>query len=52
MKKIEAIIKPFKLDEVKRGLAEIGNVGMTVSEVKGLDTKKDIQNYIEEQSMK
>lgn len=35
MKKIEAIIKPFKLDEVKEGLAEIGIQGMTVSEVKG-----------------
>ena len=31
MKKIEAIIKPFRLDEVKEGLAEIGTVGMTVS---------------------
>ena len=37
MKKIEAIIKPFKLDEVKQGLAEIGTVGMTVSEVKGFE---------------
>jgi nitrogen regulatory protein P-II 1 len=35
MKKIEAIIKPFKLDEVKERLAEIGVHGMTVSEVKG-----------------
>ena len=32
MKKIEAIIKPFKLEEVKQGLAEIGSFGMTVSE--------------------
>ena len=40
MKKIEAIIKPFKLDEVKEGLAEIGNVGMTVSEVKGFGHQK------------
>ena len=40
MKKIEAIIKPFKLDEVKEGLAEIGNVGMTVSEVKGFGQQK------------
>ena len=40
MKKIEAIIKPFKLDEVKQGLAEIGNVGMTVSEVKGFGHQK------------
>ncbi len=35
MKKIEAIIKPFKLEEVKSGLAELGIEGMTVSEVKG-----------------
>jgi len=36
MKKIEAIIKPFKLDEVKDALNEIGIQGMTVTEVKGL----------------
>src|SRR4051794_18049656 len=36
MKKIEAIIKPFKLDDVKDRLREIGVQGMTVSEVKGL----------------
>jgi nitrogen regulatory protein P-II 1 len=35
MKKIEAIIKPFKLEEVKSGLAELGIEGMTVTEVKG-----------------
>lgn len=35
MKKIEAIIKPFKLDEVKEALSEIGVHGMTVTEVKG-----------------
>ena len=35
MKKIEAIIKPFKLDEVKEALVEVGIEGMTVSEVKG-----------------
>ena len=35
MKKIEAIIKPFKLEEVKEALAEAGINGMTVSEVKG-----------------
>ena len=35
MKKIEAIIKPFKLDEVKESLSAIGVQGMTVSEVKG-----------------
>ena len=35
MKKLEAIIKPFKLDEVKEALAEVGVQGMTVTEVKG-----------------
>jgi nitrogen regulatory protein P-II 1 len=35
MKKVEAIIKPFKLDEVKEALTEIGPHGMTVTEVKG-----------------
>lgn len=35
MKKVEAIIKPFKLDEVKEALSEIGIHGMTVTEVKG-----------------
>jgi nitrogen regulatory protein P-II 1 len=40
MKKIEAIIKPFKLEEVKDGLAEIGIEGMTVTEVKGFGRQK------------
>jgi nitrogen regulatory protein P-II 1 len=40
MKKIEAIIKPFKLDEVKDALSEIGIDGMTVSEVKGFGRQK------------
>lgn len=40
MKKIEAIIKPFKLDEVKDALHEIGVQGMTVSEVKGFGRQK------------
>jgi nitrogen regulatory protein P-II 1 len=40
MKKIEAIIKPFKLEEVKEALAEIGIEGMTVSEVKGFGRQK------------
>ena len=35
MKKIEAIIKPFKLDDVREALAEVGITGMTVTEVKG-----------------
>ena len=40
MKKIEAIIKPFKLDDVKDGLNEIGIKGMTISEVKGYGRQK------------
>ncbi|HWN96306.1 MAG TPA: P-II family nitrogen regulator [Methylomirabilota bacterium] len=40
MKKIEAIIKPFKLNEVKDALHEIGIVGMTVGEVKGFGRQK------------
>lgn len=40
MKKVEAIIKPFKLDEVKEALNEIGIAGMTVTEVKGYGRQK------------
>jgi len=40
MKKIEAIIKPFKLDEVREGLSEIGITGLTVTEVKGFGRQK------------
>jgi len=40
MKKIEAIIKPFKLEEVKDALSQIGIEGMTVSEVKGFGRQK------------
>ena len=40
MKKIETIIKPFKLEEVKEGLASLGIQGMTVSEVKGFGRQK------------
>src|SRR5256714_2352562 len=40
MKKIEAIIKPFKMEDVKEALAEIGIEGMTVSEVKGFGRQK------------
>jgi len=40
MKKVEAIIQPFKLDEVKEGLAAIGIQGMTVREVKGFGRQK------------
>jgi len=40
MKKIEAIIKPFKLDDVREALGDIGITGMTVSEVKGFGRQK------------
>src|SRR6201984_640848 len=40
MKKIEAIIKPFKMEDVKEALTEIGVEGMTVSEVKGFGRQK------------
>ena len=40
MKKVEAIIKPFKLDEVKEGLNAVGLSGLTVSEVKGFGRQK------------
>ena len=40
MKKIEAIIKPFKIDDAKQALAEIGIQGMTVTEVKGFGRQK------------
>jgi nitrogen regulatory protein P-II 1 len=40
MKKVEAIIKPFKLDEVKDALGEVGIEGMTVTEVKGFGRQK------------
>jgi nitrogen regulatory protein P-II 1 len=40
MKKIEAIIKPFKLDEVREALSEVGIAGLTVSEVKGFGRQK------------
>jgi nitrogen regulatory protein P-II 1 len=40
MKKVEAIIRPFKLDDVKEALLEIGIKGMTVSEVKGFGRQK------------
>jgi nitrogen regulatory protein P-II 1 len=40
MKKIEAIIKPFKLDEVKESLSAIGVQGLTVSEIKGFGRQK------------
>ena len=46
MKKIEAIIKPFKLDDVRENLSDIGISGMTVTEVRGFGRQKDIQSFI------
>jgi len=43
MKKVEAIIKPFKLDEVKDALAEAGVVGLTITEVRGFGRQKGHQ---------
>ena len=40
MKKVEAIIKPFKLDEVREGLADAGITGLTVTEVKGFGRQR------------
>jgi len=40
MKKIEAVIKPFKLDDVKEALTELGVIGMTVTEVRGFGRQK------------
>jgi len=40
MKKIEAIVKPFKLDEIKEALGDLGITGMTVTEVKGFGRQK------------
>lgn len=46
MKKIEAIIKPFKLDDVRESLSDVGITGMTVTEVRGFGRQKDILNFI------
>ena len=46
VKKIEAIIKPFKLDEVKEALQEVGVQGLSELKLKGLGDKKAIQNFI------
>ena len=40
MKKVEAIVKPFKLDEVREALSEVGVTGLTVTEVKGFGRQK------------
>jgi hypothetical protein len=46
MKKIEAIVKPFKLDEVKEALQEVGLQGITVTEAKGFGRQKATPNCI------
>ena len=46
MKMVEAIVKPFKLDEVKEALTKAGVQGMTVERSKGLDGRKDTRNSI------
>ncbi|MDQ1334580.1 MAG: nitrogen regulatory protein 1 [Thermodesulfobacteriota bacterium] len=40
MKKVEAIIKPFRLDQVKKGLSEVGIKGMTITEVRGFGRQR------------
>ena len=50
MKLISAIIKPFKLDDVREALQEIGVQGMTVTEVKGFGRQKGTQSFIVVQS--
>jgi len=51
MKMVTAIIKPFKLDEVREALSEIGVQGVTVTEVKGFGRQKATPNYIVEPNM-
>ena len=51
MKKIEAIIKPFKLDDVKEAFSRIGVQGMTITEVKGFGRQKGHTELYRGQSM-
>ena len=48
MKLVVAIIKPFKLQEVREALVDAGITGLTITEVKGLDVRKVTLNFIEE----
>ena len=48
MKQISAIIKPFKLDDVREAISALGIDGMTVTEVKGFGRQRGIQNFIVE----
>jgi nitrogen regulatory protein P-II 1 len=50
MKKVEAIIKPFKLDEVKDALAAAGIIGLTITEVRGFGRQKGHQELFREAS--
>lgn len=50
MKKIEIIIKPFKLDDLKEAINELGIKGMTISEVKGFGRQRGIRKSIEVRS--
>ena len=52
MKLITAVIKPFKLDEVREALLAVGVSGLTVTEVKGYGRQKATQSYTEVQNMK
>ena len=52
MKMVEAIVKPFKLDEVKEALTKAGVQGMTVEEVKGFGRQKGIRNSIAARSIR
>jgi nitrogen regulatory protein PII len=51
MKKIEAIIKPFKLDEVKESLQDVGVQGLSVSRSRALVVRKAIPSFIAERNM-
>jgi len=51
MKKIEAIIKPFKLDDVRRALTEIGITGLTATEVKGFGRQQGHTELYRERNM-
>ena len=47
MKLITAIIKPYKLDEVREALSEVGVTGLTITDVKGFGRQKGIRNFTE-----
>lgn len=51
MKLVTAIVKPFKLDDVREALSDIGVQGITVTEVKGFGRQKGIQNFTAALSM-